>query len=224
MGFKAIALDYLMDNGMADDAPKTALAMYSPDATGMQGSFIKPVSAQSDAATQPDTTTPQDEGNGMTSFERESRGSAGSATPESQAPENQQTQAEKEMRDSARNIAQGQTVPPGQGGEQAPQQPQVPSEKKPFFGPQPNGDLRIGDDVYLRWKKLPGVANALIAGGAVSGVPTWIGKGVAGYYGEQYLDENLRWPWFTYEPNHNDQGRSGGTLQNGSAESKNQGR
>jgi len=128
------------------------------------------------------------------------------------------------MRESARGIAQGQTVPPGQRGEQTPQQPQVPSEKQPFFGPQPNGDLRIGDDVYLRWKKLPGVANALIAGGAVSGVPTWIGKGVAGYYGEQYLDENLRWPWFTYEPNQNAQGRTGGASQNGSAEPKNQDR
>ncbi|MFP5222663.1 MAG: hypothetical protein ACLGSA_10280 [Acidobacteriota bacterium] len=76
MGFKAIALDYMMDNGMADDAPKTALAVYSPDATGMQGSFIKPVSAQSDAATPMDATAPQDGGNGMTSFERESRGSS----------------------------------------------------------------------------------------------------------------------------------------------------
>ena len=31
MGFKAIALDYMMDNGMADASPKTALAWFSPE-------------------------------------------------------------------------------------------------------------------------------------------------------------------------------------------------
>jgi len=201
MGFKAIALDYLMDNGMADASPKTALAVYSPDATVMQGSFIKPLSVQSDAATQVNATATQEGGNGMTSFERESRGSAGSATPESQAPENPQTQAEKEMRNSARGIAQGQTVPPGQRGEQAPQQSQVPGEKKPFFGPQPNGDLRIGDDVFLRWKKLPDWANVGISGLIGSELPGgWAGQAYGGWKVGEYIDEEFRWPWFTHEP------------------------
>lgn len=91
MGFKAIALDYMMDNGMADASPKTALAWFSPEEAKKQGDFLQPLSAQAGTEPQSDMTTPQDGGNGMTSFERESRGSAGSATPESQPPGNRNT-------------------------------------------------------------------------------------------------------------------------------------
>lgn len=46
MGFKAIALDYMMDNGMADDAPKTALAVYSPDSNENKQPLTVATSAQ----------------------------------------------------------------------------------------------------------------------------------------------------------------------------------
>ncbi|KAF0232977.1 MAG: hypothetical protein FD177_2083 [Desulfovibrionaceae bacterium] len=49
MGYKAIALDYMMDNGMADASPKTALAVYSPEEAKKQGDFLQPLSAQAEA-------------------------------------------------------------------------------------------------------------------------------------------------------------------------------
>jgi len=203
MGFKAIALDYVMDNGMADTSPKTALAWFSPEETKKQGDFLQPLSAQAGTEPLSDTTTPQDGGNGMTSFERESRGSAGNATPENQVPENQQTQAEKEMRDSARGIAQGDGQAPQQ------QQPQAPGDNKPFFGPQPNGDLRIGDDVYLR-KKLPDWANVGISGLVGSQLPGGLlGEVYGGWKFGEYVDENFRWPWLTHEPQQGKENKGG---------------
>ena len=84
MGIESIALDYMMDNGLADDSPKVGLVRFgSPDDRDASPSLVQPVSAQGG-------------GNAMTSFERDAREAANG-----QSYGNQMTPHEREVREAA---------------------------------------------------------------------------------------------------------------------------
>jgi len=195
-GIRTLTMSYLMDNGIMDDAPKLALNQYAPN-WGGNNALLRQAASTTGAEAQQATGGSLDGGNQMTPFEKESRPGAAA-----NAPEHQQTQSEKEMREATRNNAAGQTPgEPKSDGLITQSQFSGSKADRSFLEPQPNGDLRIGDDLFIRWKPLPDVGNAIVEGIIGSAVPGGaIGKFFGGYGAEKYVEDQFRYPWLTHEP------------------------
>ncbi|WP_243438144.1 hypothetical protein [Fundidesulfovibrio soli] len=179
MSSETIALDYMMDNGLADDTPKTALGQFAQEEHGPGGLWVQPAGQQTGNSDSPVSGGQQDVGNGMSPFEREAR----EANPG--YPPSYQTPAEREAREAGQRIHQ-------EG---------MPPKVRPWAEVLPNGDVRFGDDTYLRWKPLPGAVSSF--SGALIGSVTpgnLFSQWAAGYGAEDLINEHVRWPWLSYEP------------------------
>ncbi|MFP5238278.1 MAG: hypothetical protein ACLGQW_00465 [Acidobacteriota bacterium] len=179
MSSESIALNYMMDNGLADDTPKTALGQFAQEEHGPGGLWIQPAGQQTGNSDFSASEGQQDAGNGMSPYERDAR----EANPG--YPPSYQTPAEREAREAGQRIHQEGMLP----------------KDRPWAEVLPDGDVRLGDNAYLRWKPLPGIASSLAGGLVGSLVPGgFIPQGVAGYGAEGLISEHVRWPWFSYEP------------------------
>lgn len=182
-----IALNYMMDKGLTDATPKTGLAPFLPTGKGNVAASGLLTNLSTSQGSAGNTV------NGMTTFERDARGSdlqkslqAPASTPEGVPATFEQTQFEKQMRESAQK--NGQT-PPSAG---------APSEfpKGPGLKFNENGDVAFGDSGYkLRWNKLPPVAQHGVAAIVASEVPGGLlPQFTVGEIVDNYLDNNFRYP------------------------------
>lgn len=193
MGIRTIALDYMMDNGMADTAPKVELNKFSPEPSSETNSLVQPISYKGGTSSTEGTAVQADAGSGMTQAEKEMRHVE---TPAATA-EYQETLAEKEMRESANKIAQE-----GKGAHFLGGRWQVESKKVPEWLAS---TMSVGAGAVVGSLLTPKdngqqdhVNNAILSGSRRGAA---VAAGVAtDKFLEPWLKENLRYPSISYTP------------------------
>lgn len=171
------AASYLMDQGEFDNSPVLETAQYTPVAQnqGQGGLFVQQLS-----------TTDNPDGAANQGGSNTQPGAGIQMTP-----------AEKEMREGDGSSAASQEQQPHPPSAQPKTSP-APRSSYEFY---PDGSVRFWDDVHLRWKELPSIANGIIGGLVTSGLPGLGAQLVGGALGGAYLDKTkFGFPWFSYEP------------------------